>query len=70
MDSQKVVTPVKTGVQGFPKLGKFLDSDFRRNDNKKLSATISESILKNLNLERRGCVFAANRRTGQAEWVC
>src|SRR5208283_4436858 len=44
MDSQKVVTPVKTGVQGFYNLLKFLDSDFRRNDENGLSATFCETI--------------------------
>ena len=34
MISQKVVTPVKTGVQGVYKLLKLLDSGFRRNDEK------------------------------------
>lgn len=32
MRSQKVVTPVKTGVQRFYNYLKFLDSGFRRND--------------------------------------
>ncbi len=37
MDSQKAVTPVKTGVQGFSKRLRFLDSGFRRNDENQLS---------------------------------
>jgi len=34
MVSQKVVTPVKTGVQDVYKFLKLLDSGFRRNDDK------------------------------------
>jgi hypothetical protein len=34
MVSEKVVTPVKTGVQGIYKILKILDSGFRRNDEK------------------------------------
>ena len=44
MDSQKVVTPVKTGVQGYSNLLKFLDSGFRRNDVIGFSATFCEFI--------------------------
>ena len=36
-DSQKVVTPVKTGVQWFYNYLILLDSDFRRNDENGLS---------------------------------
>jgi hypothetical protein len=34
MISEKIVTPVKTGVQGVFNLLKLLDSGFRRNDEK------------------------------------
>ena len=57
MDSQKVVTPVKTGVQEICNELKTLDSgpfdklrvpslsrDFRRNDGKRRSLTFSETI--------------------------
>jgi hypothetical protein len=44
MTSQKVVTPVKTGVQDIDKLLKLLDSGFRRNDDKKRFQTFYETI--------------------------
>ena len=43
MVSQKVVTPVKTGVQGVLNLLKFLDSGFRRNDIFEVLATFCET---------------------------
>ena len=43
-DSQKVVTPVKTGVQEFYNYLILLDSDFRRNDENALSATFCQVI--------------------------
>ena len=39
MASQKVVTPVKTGVQIFYNHMKTLDSGFRRNDGKRRFST-------------------------------
>jgi hypothetical protein len=44
MNSYKVVTPVKTGVQGIYKLLKILDSGFRRNDGKGHFQTFYEVI--------------------------
>jgi hypothetical protein len=44
MDSQKVVTPVKTGVQAIYTSLLKLDSDFRRNDRNEPCGTFSESI--------------------------
>jgi len=44
MISQKVVTPVKTGVQVFYNQLNLLDSDFRRNDENGLWATFCETI--------------------------
>jgi hypothetical protein len=44
MGSQKVVTPVKTGVQVFPKSLEILDSGFRRNDGKGAFSTFYEFI--------------------------
>jgi hypothetical protein len=44
MAPQKDVTPVKTGVQGFLNLLKFLDSGFRRNDVFGGFATFCENI--------------------------
>jgi hypothetical protein len=43
-DSQKVVTPVKTGVQWFYNYLNLLDSDFRRNDGNGLSAPFCEVV--------------------------
>jgi hypothetical protein len=43
MDSQKVVTSVKTGVQGIHKHLKILDSGFRRNDGKEPFQTFYEA---------------------------
>jgi hypothetical protein len=40
----KVVTPVKTGVQGIYNYSKPLDSGFRRNDGKNNFQTFEESI--------------------------
>ncbi|MFZ4441392.1 MAG: hypothetical protein ACOYOS_23515 [Syntrophales bacterium] len=42
--SSKVVTPVKTGVQCFCKMLKFLDSGFHRNDDFRVFLTFDESI--------------------------
>jgi hypothetical protein len=42
--SQKVVIPVKTGVQVFPKRLEILDSGFRRNDGKGAFSTFCEPI--------------------------
>jgi len=50
MISQKVVTPVKTGVQGVYKLLKLLDSGFRRNDEKLHFQSFYESSNFNLSL--------------------
>jgi len=44
MDSQKVVTPVKTGVQGIHNAMKTLDSGFRRNDGRRPFSTFYETI--------------------------
>jgi len=44
MDSQKVVTPVKTGVQTFCKCSKNLDSGFRRNDGKRAFGIFYEAV--------------------------
>jgi len=44
MNSQKVVTPVKTGVQPFRNLLKTLDSGFRRNDEMSLFFLFCECI--------------------------
>jgi hypothetical protein len=44
MISQKVVTPVKTGVQDASKTSIILDSTFRRNDGKKQFKTFYEVI--------------------------
>jgi hypothetical protein len=44
MHSQKVVTPLKNGVQGFPKSSEMLDSGFRRNDGKKAFSTFYDLI--------------------------
>jgi len=41
----KVVTPVKTGVQGLCKALKRLDSGFRRNDEKRVLSTFYELII-------------------------
>ena len=43
--SSKVVTPVKTGVQCFCKMLKFLDSGFHRNDDFRVFLTFDESII-------------------------
>jgi len=45
MISQKIVTPVKTGVQGTYNLLKELDSGFRRNDRQTHFLTFYEFIL-------------------------
>jgi hypothetical protein len=42
--SQKVVTPLKNGVQSFLKSSGTLDSGFRRNDGKDVSPAFDESI--------------------------
>ena len=42
--SSKVVTPVKTGVQGFRNMLKYLDSGFHRNDDFWAFSTFDESI--------------------------
>jgi hypothetical protein len=42
--SQKVVTPVETGVQRFNIYLKYLDSGFRRNDRKTYFGTLYEII--------------------------
>ena len=42
--SSKVVTPVKTGVQGFRNMLKYLDSGFHRNDDFWVFSTFDESI--------------------------
>jgi len=47
MNSQKVVTPVKTGVQMSRNYLKTLDSDFRRNDEKWCFSTFCETIKEN-----------------------
>ncbi|MFO7971735.1 MAG: hypothetical protein R6U40_08290 [Desulfobacterales bacterium] len=44
MNSQKVVTPVKTGVQMIYNFLKRLDSGFRRNDKKRCFGTFCETI--------------------------
>jgi hypothetical protein len=44
MNSQKVVTPVKTGVQMVCNCLKGLDSGFRRNDGKRYFLTFYETI--------------------------
>jgi len=44
MASQKVVTPVKTGVQPFRNFLKPLDSGFRRNDEMPLFFLFCETI--------------------------
>ncbi|MFO7971664.1 MAG: hypothetical protein R6U40_07920 [Desulfobacterales bacterium] len=44
MNSQKVVTPVKTGVQMLCNCLKILDSGFRRNDRKRYFVTFCEFI--------------------------
>ena len=44
MVSQKVVSPVKTGVQCFNNYGELLDSGFRRNDDLQLFVTFYDSI--------------------------
>jgi hypothetical protein len=46
MVSQKVVTPVKTGIQNIINQFKLLDSDFRRNDKNELFVTFCEVISK------------------------
>ena len=43
-DSSKVVTPVKTGVQCFCNMLKYLDSGFHRNDDFWAFSTFDESI--------------------------
>ncbi len=48
MDSSKVVTPVKTGVQCFCNMLKYLDSGFHRNDDFWAFSTFDESIKVNL----------------------
>ena len=45
MNSYKVVTPVKTGVQGIYNYSKRLDSGFRRNDRKVYFLTFYETII-------------------------
>ncbi len=45
MNSQKVVTPVKTGVQSLRKWLNRLDSGFRRNDEKWYFSTFYEFII-------------------------
>jgi hypothetical protein len=47
MASQKVVTPVKTGVQSFSNYSKTLDSGFRRNDKMSQFLTFCEAIKHN-----------------------
>jgi len=44
MVSQKVVTPVKTGVQGIYNCCKELDSGFRRNDGKTYFLTFCQIV--------------------------
>ncbi|MFH1148567.1 MAG: hypothetical protein V1736_12790 [Pseudomonadota bacterium] len=44
MHSQKVVTPVKTGVQALCNYLNKLDSGLRRNDNKQLFSAFYETI--------------------------
>ena len=44
MVSQKVVTPVKTGVQSFSNYPKTLDSGFRRNDDNMEFLTFYEYV--------------------------
>jgi len=46
MLSQKVVTPVKTGVQPFRNFLKTLDSGFRRNDEMPLFFLFCECIMR------------------------
>ena len=43
MVSQKVVAPVKTGVQSFSYYSKTLDSGFRRNDGKSQFSAFREN---------------------------
>jgi len=44
MNSQEVVTPVKTGVQRISNDSRILDSGFRRNDGKRRFPTSYDSI--------------------------